>query len=63
MTAWTVDQQAPRSMTFSRQEHWSGLPFPTLQGIRCQINGGISRQQVVIQTWSSGNVPGLKIGV
>ena len=26
MTPWTVAHQAPRSMGFSRQEHWSGLP-------------------------------------
>ena len=25
---WTVAYQAPLSMGFSRQEHWSGLPFP-----------------------------------
>ena len=25
---WTVDYQAPLSMGFSRQEYWSGLPFP-----------------------------------
>ena len=25
---WTVAQQAPLSMEFSRQEYWSGLPFP-----------------------------------
>ena len=27
-TPWTVAHQAPRSMGFSRQEYWSGLPFP-----------------------------------
>ena len=27
-TAWTVASQAPLSMGFSRQEYWSGLPFP-----------------------------------
>ena len=26
---WTVAHQAPPSMGFSRQEHWSGLPFPS----------------------------------
>ena len=26
---WTVAYQAPPSMGFSRQEHWSGLPFPS----------------------------------
>ena len=25
---WTVAYQAPPSMEFSRQEYWSGLPFP-----------------------------------
>ena len=25
---WTVAHQAPLSMEFSRQEYWSGLPFP-----------------------------------
>ena len=28
-TPWTVDYQAPPSMEFSRQECWSGLPFPS----------------------------------
>ena len=27
-TPWTVDHQAPLSIEFSRQENWSGLPFP-----------------------------------
>ena len=27
-TPWTVARQAPLSMGFSRQEYWSGLPFP-----------------------------------
>ena len=27
-TPWTAAHQAPLSMGFSRQEHWSGLPFP-----------------------------------
>ena len=30
MTPWTVAYQAPLSMGFSRQEDWSGLPFPPL---------------------------------
>ena len=28
-TPWTVAHQAPPSMAFSRQEYWSGLPFPS----------------------------------
>ena len=28
-TVWTVARQAPLPMEFSRQEYWSGLPFPS----------------------------------
>ena len=28
-TPWTVAYQAPPSLGFSRQEYWSGLPFPS----------------------------------
>ena len=28
-TPWTVAYQAPQFMEFSRQEYWSGLPFPS----------------------------------
>ena len=28
-TPWTIAQQAPPSMELSRQEYWSGLPFPS----------------------------------
>ena len=29
VTPWTVAQQAPLSVEFSRQEYWSGLPCPS----------------------------------
>ena len=29
VTPWTVAHQAPLSVEFSRQEYWSGLPFPS----------------------------------
>ena len=29
VTPWTVAHQAPPYMEFSRQEYWSGLPFPS----------------------------------
>ena len=29
-TPWTAAYQAPPSVGFSRQEYWSGLPFPSL---------------------------------
>ena len=28
-TPWTVAYRIPQSMEFSRQEYWSGLPFPS----------------------------------
>ena len=28
-TPWTVAYQASQSMGFSRQEYWSGVPFPS----------------------------------
>ena len=37
-TLWTVAQQAPLSMGFSRQEYWSGLPCPPPGDLS---NGGI----------------------
>ena len=32
VTPWTVARRAPLPVGFSRQEHWSGLPF-LLQGV------------------------------
>ena len=32
-TSWTIVHQAPLSMEFSRQEYWSGLPFPSPGGL------------------------------
>ena len=29
LTPWTIAQQAPLTMRFSRQEYWSGLPRPS----------------------------------
>ena len=29
VTPWMAAHQAPLSLGFSRQEHWSGLPFPS----------------------------------
>ena len=38
-TPWTVDYEVPPSMRFSRQEYWSGLPFPSpLAHIRHLVN-------------------------
>ena len=33
LTLWSEARQAPLSMGFSRQEYWSGLPFPRRGGL------------------------------
>ena len=43
-TSWTVACQAPLSMKRSRQEYWSGLPFPTLQNL---LDPGIEPESLV----------------
>ena len=32
-TPWTIARQGPLFMGFSRQEYWSGLPFPSPEGL------------------------------
>ena len=41
VTPWAAAYQAPLSMGFSRQEYWSGLPFPTPDIKHSWTNGGI----------------------
>ena len=43
---WTVARQAPLSMGFSRQEYWSGLPFPSLGDLP---NAGIEPESPALQ--------------
>ena len=50
VTPWTVAYQAPPSMGFSRQEYWSGLPFPS--------PGEKSVLQVLIKTSDIPFLPG-----
>ena len=33
VTLWGIAHQTPLSMEFSRQEYWSGLPFPAPEGL------------------------------
>ena len=35
VTPYTVAHQAPLCMGFSRQEYWSGLPFPSPGDLSC----------------------------
>ena len=45
-TPWTVAHQVPPSMGISRQEYWSGLPFPSPGDLR---NPGIEPRSPVLQ--------------
>ena len=46
VTPWTVAHQAPLSIGFSRQEYWSGLPFPSPGGLP---NPGIEPRSPALQ--------------
>ena len=57
-TPWTVAHQAPLSMGFSRQEYWSGLPFPPPGDLP---NPGIQSGSPILQADSSlSELPGIK---
>ena len=54
MTPWTVAYQAPQSMGFSRQESWSGLPFPSPGDLP---HPGIKPRSPTLQADSSPSEP------
>ena len=53
-TLWTVAFQAPLSMGFSRQEHWSGLPC-LVQGIF--MTQGSNLHLLCLLHWQVGSLP------
>ena len=50
VTPWTIVHKAPFSMGFSRQEYYSGLPFPTPGGLP---NPGIEPMPLVPPAFSA----------
>ena len=54
MTPWTVAHQSPLSMEFSRQEFWSGLPFPSPEDLS---NPGIKPRSPALWADSSLTEP------
>ena len=54
VTPWTVAHQAPLSMGFSRQEHWSGLPCPPPGDLP---NSGIEPCLLCLLHWQAGSLP------
>ena len=53
-TLWKVAYQAPPSMGFSRQEYWSGLPFPSPGDLP---NPGIEPRSPTLQADASPSEP------
>ena len=51
VTPWTVTHQAPLSKEFSRQEYWSGLPFPSAED---HPDPGIKPES---PAWQAGSLP------
>ena len=54
VTPWTLACQAPLSMGFSRQEHWSELPFPPPGDLP---NPGIEPESPVSPALQAGGLP------
>ena len=52
-TPWTVARQALLSMGFPRQEHWSGLPFPSPGDL---LDPGIEPVRV-FKHWEASSLP------
>ena len=55
-TPWTIALQAPLSLGFSRQEYWSGLPFPS-PVIKYEVSEmsegkSLSRVQLFATSWT-----------
>ena len=53
-TLWTTARQAPLSMKCSRQEYWSGLPFPSPGDLP---DPGIKPKSLVSPSWAGGFLP------
>ena len=62
---WTVAHQAPPFMGFSRQEYWSGLPFPSPQpGIKSELEGEVLTSEppgkcLCLYLWVQSSGPGI----
>ena len=61
VTLWTAAYQAPPSMGFSRQEYWSGLPFPSPGDLP---NPGMEPRSPTLQAdASTSEPPGKPVGI
>ena len=54
VTPWTIAHQAPLSMEFSRQEYWSGLPFPAVGDL---LDPGIKTMSLASPALQADSLP------
>ena len=59
-TPWTAAHQAPLSLGFSRQEYWSGLPFPSPMHA-CMLSR-FSRVRLYATLWTAAHQAPLSTG-
>ena len=57
-TPWTAAHQAPPSLGFSRQEHWSGLPFPSPM---CESESEVAQSCPTLSNPMDCSLPGSSI--
>ena len=57
---WTIAYQVPPSMEFSRQEYWSGLPFPSAGDLP---NPGIKPRSPALQAETLPSEPPGKLSI
>ena len=60
-TLWTVAYQAPLSIGFSRQEYWSGLPFPSPRILKVKVKS-LSPVQLYAIPWTVAHQASPSIG-
>ena len=53
-TPWTAASQAPPSMGFSRQEHWSGVPLPSPNAEETKSPRRITHLLTLLCSWDRG---------
>ena len=62
-TPWTIARQATLSMGFSKQEYWTGLPFPTpgdlpnpgILQINLQIQCNIQKTSFILEKFQTNS--------
>ena len=60
VTPWTAAHQAPLSLGFSRQEYWSGLPFPSPMHA-CMLSR-FSHVRLCVTPWTAAHQAPLSMG-